>query len=85
MKPRGQVRLSLDLPLAMHKSIKMRAARRGLTMREYILEALVNREEGEKEERKGAAVEELDDVSFRNELEKLRKEKYQLAKRLSQR
>lgn len=78
-KHEEMVRLSLDLSLQQHAHLKMQAAKKGLSMREYILEALAYSEErGEKEG-------EIDPESFSKALKKLRKEKYNLAKNLSKR
>lgn len=71
-------RLSVDLPLEQHTHLKMQAAKRGLTMREYILTALAHEEEHDEDN-------EISPESFKKGLEKLRKEKYQLAKNLSKR
>lgn len=74
------VRFSLDIPAEQHVHLKMLAAKRGLSMREYILEALaINEAVGEKENTT------VDTATFRKGLNKIRHEKYQLAKNLSKR
>ena len=74
------VRLSLDIPMEQHIHLKMLATKKGISMREYILESLAAREELEQEQDM-----ELDTESFRKGLKKIRKERYQLAKNLSKR
>lgn len=74
------VRLSLDIPIQQHMHLKMMATRKGMSMREYILEALAFKEASEEEE----AIE-IDNASFRKGLKRIRKERYQLAKNLSKR
>ena len=73
-------RLSLDIPLDWHTHLKMLAARKGISMREYILEALAFKEASE--EKKSI---ELDDKTFRKGLARVKKEHSQLAKNLAQR
>lgn len=81
MKPQqNMVRLSLDIPMEQHIHLKMLATKKGISMREYILESLAAREELEQEQDM-----ELDTESFRKGLKKIRKERYQLAKNLSKR
>lgn len=70
-------RFSLDLPEERHMAIKMRATMQGISMREYIIEALDQKE-------KQDAID-MDDQSFKEGLEKLIKERSQLAKNLSKR
>lgn len=74
------IRLSLDIPAEQHKHLKMIATKKGLSMREYILEALAFKEAAEEEEDI-----EMDNATFRKGLKKIRKERYQLAKNLSKR
>jgi hypothetical protein len=73
-------RLSLDIPLDWHMHLKMLAARKGISMREYILEALAFKEASEEKESV-----ELDDKTFRKGLSRVKKEHSQLAKNLAQR
>jgi hypothetical protein len=73
-------RLSLDIPLDWHMHLKMLAARKGISMREYILEALAFKEASEEKESV-----ELDDETFRKGLARVKKEHSQLAKNLAQR
>lgn len=74
------VRLSLDIPAQQHIHLKMIATKKGISMREYILEALAFKEAAEEEENI-----EMDNATFRKGLKRLRKERYQLAKNLSKR
>lgn len=37
---RGQARLAVNLPVELHKRLKIRAAQEGMTIRDYILELL---------------------------------------------
>ncbi len=74
------IRLSLDIPPAQHVHLKMLATKKGISMREYILEALAFKEAAEED---GDI--ELDNTSFRKGLKRIRKERYQLAKNLSKR
>jgi hypothetical protein len=73
-------RLSLDIPLDWHMHLKMLAARKGISMREYILEALAFKEASEEKESV-----ELDDKTFRKGLARVKKEHAQLAKNLAKR
>ena len=73
-------RLSLDIPLDWHMHLKMLAARKGISMREYILEALAFKEASEEKESV-----ELDDKTFRKGLSRVKKEHAQLAKNLAKR
>ena len=73
-------RLSLDIPLEWHTHLKMLAAKKGISMREYILEALAFKEAYEDKE----AVE-MDDKTFRRGFARIKKKYSQLAKNLSQR
>lgn len=68
-------RFSLDLPIERHMAIKMRATMQGISMRDYILEALDLKEKQE-------AVD-MDEKTFKEGLDKLIKERSQLAKNLS--
>ena len=81
MKQQTKVRLSLDIPAEQHVHLKMLATKRGMSMREYILESLAFRESSEEKD----SVVELDNATFTKGLQKLRKERYQMAKRLSKR
>lgn len=74
------IRLSLDIPTEQHVHLKMMATKKGMSMREYILEALAFKEAAEEEEDI-----EMDNTSFRKGLKRIRKERYQLAKNLSKR
>jgi hypothetical protein len=73
-------RLSLDIPIEWHMHLKMLAAKKGISMREYILDALALKEASEEK----AAVE-MDDKTFRKGLARVRKAHSQLAKNLAQR
>jgi hypothetical protein len=73
-------RLSLDIPLDWHMHLKMLAARKGISMREYILEALAFKEASEEKDSV-----ELDDKTFRKGLARVKKEHSELAKNLAQR
>ena len=75
------IRLSLDIPAEQHVHLKMMATKKGMSMREYILEALAFKEAAEEKEE---AIE-MDNTSFRKGLKRIRKERYQLAKNLSKR
>ena len=77
---RDTIRLSLDIPVEQHVHLKMMATKKGMSMREYILEALAFKEAVEEEEDI-----EMDNTSFRKGLKRIRKERYQLAKNLSKR
>lgn len=81
MKQEHKIRLSLDISAEQHIHLKMLATKRGMSMREYVLESLAFRESSEGEQ----PDDELDNTTFRKGLQKLRKERYQLAKRLSKR
>ncbi len=72
------IRLSLDIPAEQHMHLKMMSTRRGISMREYILEALAFKEAAEEEE--GV---DMDNTTFRKGLQRIRKERYQLARNLS--
>ena len=72
------IRLSLDIPTEQHMHLKMMATKKGISMREYILEALAFKEASEEKESI-----EMDNTSFRKGLERIRKERHQLAKNLS--
>lgn len=74
------IRLSLDIPAEQHVHLKMMATKKGISMREYILEALAFKEAAEEAEDI-----EMDNTSFRKGLKRIRKERYQLAKNLSKR
>lgn len=66
--PHDMVRLSLDIPTEQHVHLKMMATKKGMSMREYILEALAFKEAAEEEDV------EMDNTSFRKGLERIRKE-----------
>ena len=74
------MRLSLDIPVDWHMHLKMIAAKKGISMREYILEALAFKEAHEEKEEA-----EMDDKTFRKGLARIRKEHFQLSKNLSKR
>ena len=74
-----RVRLSLDIPVEQHMHLKMMAAKKGVSMREYVLDALVCKEAVEEEDI------EMDNSIFKEALKRVRKERYQLAKNLSKR
>lgn len=73
------IRLSLDITPEEHIHLKMRAAQKGITMREYILEALAYKEESEEK------FKDMDDKTFRKGLKRVLKERAQLIKNLSKR
>lgn len=73
------VRLSLDIPPEQHMHLKILATKKGISMREYILEALAFKEAAEEE------TIEMDNTTFRKGLKRIRKERHQLAKNLSKR
>lgn len=75
-----KIRLSLDIPAEQHLHLKMLATKKGISMRQYILEALAFREAAEENEDV-----EMDNATFRKGLQRIRKERYQLAKNLSKR
>lgn len=77
---RDMIRLSLDIPVEQHVHLKMIATKKGMSMREYILEALAFKEAAEEEKDI-----EMDNTSFRKGLKRIREEHYQLAKNLSKR
>jgi len=74
------VRLSLDIPADQHIHLKMLATKKGVSMREYILEALAFKEAAEENHDI-----EMDNTIFRKALKRIQKERYQLAKNLSKR
>ena len=76
----NMIRLSVDIPSEQHIHLKMLATKKGISMREYILEALAFKEAAEEEQDI-----ELDSTSFRKGLKRIRKERTQLAKNLSKR
>lgn len=73
------IRFSLDIPANQHVHLKMLATQKGMSMREYILEALAFKEAAEEENI------EMDNATFRKGLKRIRKERSQLAKNLSKR
>ncbi len=77
---RHMIRLSLDISADQHMHLKMLATQKGISMREYILEALAFKEEAEEAEDI-----EMDNATFRKGLKRIRKEHHQLAKNLSKR
>lgn len=72
------IRLSLDITAEQHMHLKMMATKKRMSMREYILEALAFKEAADQEKN-------IEMNDFRNGLERIRKERYQLAKNLSKR
>ena len=72
------VRFSLDIPSDLHIHLKTLATQKGMTMREYILEALADKEASEEK-----TPIEMDNTTFRKGLKRLRKERFQLVKNLS--
>jgi len=76
-----RVRLSIDIPIQQHIHLKMLASKKGMSMRAYILESLAYRERLEDEK----IDTEMDETTFRKGLERLRKERSRLAKKLSKR
>jgi len=74
------IRLSLDISAEQHVHLKLMATRKGMSMREYILEALAFKEAAEEEEDIT-----MDNATFRKGLKRIRKERSQLAKNLSKR
>ena len=74
------IRLSLDISAGQHVHLKMLATKKGMSMREYILEALAFKEAAGEEEDI-----EMDNTTFRKGLKRIRKERHQLAKNLSKR
>jgi hypothetical protein len=55
----NMVRLSVDIPAEQHVHLKMMATKKGMSMREYILEALAFKEAAEEQDI------EMDNTSFR--------------------
>lgn len=76
----NMIRLSLDIPSEQHLHLKMLAAIKGISMREYILEALAFKEAAEESEDI-----ELDNETFRKGLKRIKKHHHQLARNLSKR
>lgn len=74
------IRFSLDISAEQHKHLKVLAAKQAMSMREYILEALAFKEAAEED-----GDTEIDNATFRKGLERIRKERSQLAKNLSKR
>jgi hypothetical protein len=74
------IRLSVDMPPEQHIHLKMLATQKGISMREYILEALAFKEAAEEEK-----YIEMDKTTFKKGLKRIRKERSQLAKNLSNR
>ena len=72
-KLEGKVKVSLDISHHQHELLKMRAAKKGLSMQEYIFEALAYSEGRDEKE------EEINPESFSKTLEKSRKGKANLA------
>lgn len=80
MAQHEMTRLSIDIPVDQHIHLKMLASKKGMSMREYILESLAYRESVEEK-----IDTEMDDATFRKGLKRLRKERSRLAKNLSKR
>lgn len=40
ISPRGRVRMTMEIDVPLHRRLKMEAAERGMTMREYVSELL---------------------------------------------
>lgn len=74
------IRLSLDIPAEQHVHLKMMATKKGISMREYILEAIAFKEAAEENEDI-----QMDNASFRRGLKRIRKERSERAKNLSKR
>ncbi len=72
------VRLTFDFPENLHTYLKMSAAKRGVSMREYIVESLIDKMEHEDKI-------DLDPETFRKELTKMKKKDSKLMKDLSDR
>lgn len=75
------IRLSLDIPVEQHIHLKMLATQKGISMREYILEALAYKEANEEVKE----IVEMDNTTFRRGLKRISKERFELAKNLSKR
>lgn len=78
-----KIRLSLDIPNNLHIHLKMLATKKGMSMREYILEALAFKEAIEEKEKEEDT--DMDNATFRKGLKRIRKERRRLAKNLSKR
>jgi len=76
-------RLSLDMSLEEHTHLKMMATKHGISMREYIFEALAFKEAAEKKAGKDEI--EMDDETFKKALKRVRKEHYKLGHNLAKR
>lgn len=79
---KAQTRFSLDMSDAQHTHLKMLATKKGVSMCEYIFEALAFKEAAEGNTDTGI---EIDNSTFREGLKRMRKERYQLAQNLSKR
>lgn len=75
-QPQRMVRLTIDLPAKQHAILKIAAARRGITMRQFVIEHLA----GVPEE-----IEQIDDATFKKELKKLLRTHKDTLKELSDR
>jgi hypothetical protein len=80
MEHAPMMRFSLDIPFEWHMHLKMLAAKKGISMREYILEALAFKEASESKN-----VCDMDDKTFRKGLSRIRKTHSKLAQNLSKR
>jgi len=72
------VRTSVDFPDYMHVYLKMYCAKKGLSIRQYIIDTVMKSMEEESEDL-------VDDETFKKAADKLMKEKKSLWKRLSNR
>ena len=67
-------RVSVDFPHEWHVFLKMFCAKKGISLRQYIIDTVLNSIQGE--------VDEVDDAAFKKAADKLLKEKSALWKRL---
>lgn len=74
------VRFSLDIPSQQHMHLKMLATKKGMSMRDYVLEALAYRESFEGKENL-----EIDNESFQKALKSACKKHFKLGQNLSKR
>lgn len=74
------IRYTLDMPRDMHMHLKLKATKRGVSIKEYILESLACREGVE-----DMVEVEMDNETFRKAFNEARKDYRQLAKNLSKR
>ncbi|MGH2639826.1 MAG: plasmid partition protein ParG [Rhabdochlamydiaceae bacterium] len=70
-------RVSVDFPNEWHVFLKMFCAKKGISIRQYIIDTVLNSIQGE--------VNEVDDTTFKKAADKLMKEKSALWKRLANR